>query len=358
MSSIHGADAMTTPSSNRPLLEIRGLRTQFASGRNTVHAVQGVDLKIEPGEIVGLVGESGSGKSVLALSILRLIQSPGRIADGEILFDGRDVRAMSNRELCAWRGRDVGIVFQQPQGCLNPVRRIGWQVAEPLRAQQRLSRGAAWAAAVDLLRSVGLPAPEEKALAYPHQLSGGQAQRVMIAIALALKPRLLIADEPTTALDVTVQAQILELLRDSCRRFGTSLLIVTHELGVVAKLADRVAVMYAGRIVEDGPVATMLDQPAHPYARGLLEAAPRLGEVDAARRLRDIPGSIPDLSRPLPGCAFAPRCTRRSDLSLDVCNSALPESAGLGDNHRVRCWAPYREDGALQVSFATGDARS
>jgi len=336
---------LPSPRHGPPLLEIRDLRTQFGFGPGTVNAVQGVDLRIAPGEIVGLVGESGSGKSVLALSILRLIQTPGRIAGGQILFDGRDVLAMSARDLGRWRGRDIGIIFQQPQGCLNPVRRIGWQVAEPLRQQERLTRRAAWDGAVSLLRSVGIPAPEEKALAYPHQLSGGQAQRVMIAIALALRPRLLIADEPTTALDVTIQAQILELLRDSCRHAGTSLLLVTHDLGVVARLADRVAVMYAGRIVEDGPVATMLDDPGHPYARGLLRAAPRLGQ-SGGERLQDIPGGIPDLSRAAPGCAFAPRCGRRASLALARCLEEMPPLATVRPDHRLRCWAAPDATGA------------
>lgn len=333
------------PSSSSPLLDIQGLRTQFGSGRDAVNAVQGVDLKVGAGEILGLVGESGCGKSVLALSILRLIQSPGRIVGGQVVFGGRDVLAMTSRELSAWRGRDIGMIFQQPQGCLNPVRRVGWQVAEPLRQQEKLSKRAAWDKAVSLLRSVGMPAPEEKALAYPHQLSGGQAQRVMIAIALALKPRLLIADEPTTALDVTIQAQILELLRESCRDFGTSLILVTHDLGVVARLADRVAVMYAGRIIEDGPVATMLTDPAHPYARGLLDAAPRLGQV-AGQRLRDIPGSIPDLSRPVTGCAFAPRCGRQAELGLASCHDDMPPFLAITHDHAARCWGLQNTNGA------------
>ncbi|WP_454854518.1 ABC transporter ATP-binding protein [Rhizobium binxianense] len=340
-------------SSPRPLLDVRGLQTQFGTGRNMVNAVQGVDLQIGAGEILGLVGESGSGKSVLALSILRLIQSPGRIAGGSVVFDGKDVLAMSSLELSAWRGRDIGIIFQQPQSCLNPVKRIGWQVAEPLRQQERLSRRAAWDKAVMLLRSVGIPAPEEKALAYPHQLSGGQAQRVMIAIALALRPRLLIADEPTTALDVTIQAQILELLRDSCRDFGTSLMLVTHDLGVVARLADRVAVMYAGRIVEEGPVAAMLTAPGHPYARGLLDAAPRLGQM-TGQRLRDIPGSIPDLSQPMPGCAFAPRCERRASLGLTTCLGELPPFIPIAERHAARCWAlPQTDTHSIPMTMET-----
>jgi oligopeptide/dipeptide ABC transporter ATP-binding protein len=337
-----------------PLLTIRGLQTQFTSARGAIKAVQSVDLTIAAGEIIGLVGESGSGKSVLALSILRLIQSPGRITQGQVFFAGRDVLTMSKRELSAWRGRDIGMIFQQPQGSLNPVRRIGWQVAEPLRQQERISRKAAWDKAVTLLRSVGIPAPEEKALAYPHQLSGGQAQRVMIAIALALRPRLLIADEPTTALDVTIQAQILELLRDSCRDFGTSLLLVTHDLGVVARLADRVAVMYAGRIVEEGPVSVMLIRPEHPYARGLLDAAPRLGQL-AGHRLKDIPGSIPDLSRPMPGCAFAPRCERRAKLELDACATAPPPFTSIGERHSARCWALPQAEEALPIATVVED---
>lgn len=324
---------------SKTLLEIQGLKTEFRLGRGrSLQAVQGVDLTIGAGEIVGLVGESGSGKSVLALSMLRLVQPPGQIADGRILFDGRDVLDMSSRMLSDWRGRDVGMIFQQPQSCLNPVKRIGWQVAEPLLRHEKLSRKAAWAGAVDLLRAVGIPAPEEKVLAYPHQLSGGQAQRVMIAIALALKPRLLIADEPTTALDVTIQAQILELLSERCRTLGTSLLLVTHDLGVVARITDKVAVMYAGRIVEEGPVETMLTAPSHPYTRGLIAAAPQLGQARGAR-LKDIPGTIPDLSRPQAGCAFAPRCELRQTLALKQCEEAQPVSTAIRPDHRVRCFA-------------------
>ncbi|TPW26233.1 ABC transporter ATP-binding protein [Pararhizobium mangrovi] len=330
-------DRHGTAGSADDLLAIRGLRTEFGTGDRTVRAVRGVDLSIARGEILGLVGESGSGKSVLASSILRLIRPPGRIAAGEIVFDGRDVLAMNTRTLSRWRGRDIGIVFQQPQGCLNPVRRIGWQVAEPLRLKKGLGRRAAWDEAVQLLRSVGIPSPESKARAYPHQVSGGQAQRVMIAIALALRPKLLIADEPTTALDVTIQAQILELLRDSCRTHGTSLLFVTHDLGVIAKLADRVAVMYAGNIVETGSVGGILESPRHPYTRGLMDAAPRLRSSEG-ERLRDIPGSIPNLARPIPGCPFAPRCGLRKELELDRCDREMPPFVQSAERHAVRCW--------------------
>jgi oligopeptide/dipeptide ABC transporter ATP-binding protein len=319
-----------------PLLDVRGLKTQFRTSRGALRAVDGVDLTVAPGEILGLVGESGSGKSVFALSLLRLIEPPGEIVAGQLLFDGRDVLAMNRRDLARFRSRDIGIIFQQPQGCLNPVRRVGWQVAEPLR-QGGLGPREAWEAGVELLRVVGLPAPGDKARAYPHQLSGGQAQRVMIAIALALRPRLLIADEPTTALDVTIQAQILDLLRERCRETATALILVTHDLGVVAKLADRVAVMYAGRIVEEGPVAGILGAPQHPYTRGLLQAAPRLGHV--GERLKDIPGAIPDLVNAMEGCAFAPRCETRRALGLTRCLAEEPPFTPVAARQQARCWA-------------------
>jgi oligopeptide/dipeptide ABC transporter ATP-binding protein len=319
-----------------PLLDVRGLKTQFRTSRGALRAVDGVDLTVAPGEILGLVGESGSGKSVFALSLLRLIEPPGEIVAGQLLFDGRDVLAMNRRDLARFRSRDIGIIFQQPQGCLNPVRRVGWQVAEPLR-QGGLRPREAWEAGVELLRVVGLPAPGDKARAYPHQLSGGQAQRVMIAIALALRPRLLIADEPTTALDVTIQAQILDLLRERCRETATALILVTHDLGVVAKLADRVAVMYAGRIVEEGPVAGILGAPQHPYTRGLLQAAPRLGHV--GERLKDIPGAIPDLVNAPSGCAFAPRCETRRALGLARCLTEEPPFTPVAARQQARCWA-------------------
>jgi oligopeptide/dipeptide ABC transporter ATP-binding protein len=330
-----------SPPPQTPLLSVRGLRTSFSTGRGELKAVDGVDLDVAAGEVLCLVGESGSGKSVLALSILRLIAPPGAILGGAVTFDGQDVGAMPARALRRLRGSDIGIVFQQPQGCLNPVRRIGWQVAEPLMRTGGLGRRQAWDEAVALLRAVGLPAPADKARAYPHQLSGGQAQRVMIAVALALRPRLLIADEPTTALDVTVQAQILDLLRDRCRDIGAAMILVTHDLGVVAKLADRVAVMYAGRIVEQAPVAEIFAAPRHPYTRGLLRAAPRLGEAGA--RLADIPGGIPDLARMPAGCAFAPRCDLRRSLDLARCREEAPPFVPDGPGPRARCWALAEE---------------
>jgi oligopeptide/dipeptide ABC transporter ATP-binding protein len=319
-----------------PMLEVRGLRTQFGTGAGAVRAVNGVDFAINPGEVLGIVGESGCGKTVLALSILRLIDAPGRIVAGQVLFEGTDVLAMRPRALTALRGRDIAMIFQQPKASLDPVMRIGSQIAEPLRLRGGRSRAEAWREAVELLGAVGIPNPEEKALAYPHEISGGQAQRVMIAIALALRPRLLIADEPTTSLDVTVQAQILELLRERCRALGTALILVTHDIGVVAQMADRVAVMYAGRVVENGPVAEILGQPAHPYTRGLLRSAPVMGAVQA--RLQEIPGGIPDLTRPLPGCAFAPRCEARQQAGPARCDSQAPPSFLPRAGWQARCW--------------------
>ncbi|WP_426955547.1 ABC transporter ATP-binding protein [Muricoccus radiodurans] len=319
-----------------PLLQIRDLRTHFGRGEGAVRAVNGVDLSVRRGEVLGIVGESGCGKTVLALSILRLIEPPGRIVSGEVLFDGADILAMRPRALNAWRGRDVAMIFQQPKASLDPIMRIGAQIAEPLRLRGGRGRAQAWAEAVELLAAVGLPNPEEKARAYPHEISGGQAQRVMIAIALALRPRLLIADEPTTALDVTVQAQILELLRARCRELGTALILVTHDIGVIAEMADRVAVMYAGRVVETAPARQILRDPAHPYTRGLLRSAPVMGAPQA--RLREIPGGIPDLSRPLRGCAFAPRCDGRPLAGPERCDAQVPPPFLPEPGHQARCW--------------------
>ena len=323
------------------LLELRGLRTHFGSGAGAVRAVNGVDLAVRPGEVLGVVGESGCGKTVLALSILRLIDPPGRIVAGEVMFDGQDVLAMRRAALTALRGRDIGMIFQQPKASLDPIMRIGAQIAEPLRLRGGRGRAQAWREAVDLLGAVGIPNPAEKARAYPHEISGGQAQRVMIATALALRPRLLIADEPTTSLDVTVQAQILALLRERCRALGTALILVTHDIGIIAQMADRVAVMYAGRIVETAPVEQILRDPAHPYTRGLLRSAPVMGTV--AHRLREIPGGIPDLTRTLHGCAFAPRCDGRAAAGPARCDASTPPSFTPAPGHESRCWL---QDGA------------
>jgi len=318
------------------LLSIEGLRTHFATPEGIVRAVDGVDLSVHAGEILGLVGESGCGKTITALSILRLIDPPGRIVAGRIGFDGRDLLGLSRNEITAVRGGDIAMIFQQPKVSLNPVIRIGWQIAEQFIRRRGLSRQKAWAEAVALLTAVGIAAPEVKAQSYPHELSGGQAQRVMIAIALALHPRLLIADEPTTAVDVTVQAQILRLLRDRCRALGTSLILVTHDLGVIAQVADRVAVMYAGQIVEEAPVGQLFERPEHPYTRGLMNSIPRLGEHKS--RLAEIPGTVPSLMRPAPGCRFASRCEARVRHNLHRCLTEPPPFIAAQPGHPARCW--------------------
>ena len=317
------------------LLTVSGLATHFVTRAGTVRAVDGVDLALAPGEVLGLVGESGCGKTVLALSLMRLVEAPGRIVAGSILFEGEDVLAMDKVALTRLRGRGMGMIFQQPRTSLDPVMRIGRQIAEPLVAQLGMSAREAEREAVSLLAAVGIPAPEAKARAYPHELSGGQAQRVMIAIALSLRPRLLIADEPTTSLDVTVQAQILALLRERCRETGTALILVTHDIGVVAQLADRVAVMYAGRVAEEGEVGAIFASPAHPYTQGLLHSAPVLGR--RRERLAAIEGSIPDLSRPIPGCPFAPRCDVRPYVG-PRCDREAPVPISVSEGHRARCW--------------------
>ena len=318
------------------LLSIEGLRTHFDTPEGIVRAVDGVDLSVRAGEILGLVGESGCGKTITALSILRLIDPPGRIVAGRITFDGRDLLALSRGAMTAVRGGEIAMIFQQPKVSLNPVIRVGWQIAEQLIRRRGFSKSKAWAEAVALLASVGIAAPDTKAQSYPHELSGGQAQRVMIAIALALRPRLLIADEPTTAADVTVQAQILRLLRDRCRELATALILVTHDLGVIAQVADRVAVMYAGQIVEQAPVGDLFERPEHPYTRGLMNSIPRLGEHKS--RLSEIPGTVPSLMRPVPGCRFASRCEARVQHNLQRCVIEPPPIVAVRPGHSARCW--------------------
>ena len=318
--------------SDAPLLEVDGLRTVFtlADGREAA-AVNDVSFQIRRGETLGLVGESGSGKSVTALSIIRLVQPPGRISGGRLLFEGRDLMTLGDEDMRRVRGRRIGFVFQEPMVALNPVYTIGAQLAETLMVHG-LARGQAAAArSIELLDAVRVPDPARRAKEYPHQLSGGLRQRAMLALALAAEPSLLIADEPTTALDVTVQAEVLDLLRELRKTFGLSLLLITHDLGVVAEMADRVAVMYCGRVVEHAPVSTLLASPAHPYTRGLLASVPggRSGE-----RLVAIPGTVPALGRVGEGCAFAPRCADR----FDPCTTVVPDLTPLDDAHDVRCY--------------------
>ena len=321
---------------NKPLLEVKSLKTYFYTEDGVVRAVDGVSFEVYPGEVLGLVGESGCGKSVTSLSIMRLISKPGRIDEGEILLDGQDLLKLPEEEMIKVRGNRISMIFQQPQTALNPVFKVGDQLAEVLDVHQDLGKEAGWKRAVALLKMVGVPDPERRAEAYPHELSGGMAQRVMIAMALACVPELLIADEPTTALDVTIQAQILDLMRDLRREMGTSVILITHDLGVVAEMAERVAVMYAGEIVEQTDVNTLFDQPLHPYTQGLIGSIPVLGQIK--ERLDVIPGSVPNLVNLPPGCRFAPRCQARFKYNCTVCAEVKPELMEVKRGHYVRCW--------------------
>lgn len=318
------------------LLEVHGLKTYFYTDAGVVKAVDGVDFTVKPGEVLGLVGESGCGKSVTSLSIMRLISAPGKVVEGEIIFEGRDVLQLSEAEMVDMRGNRMSMIFQQPQSSLNPVFKVGDQVAEVLRIHQRLDKEHSWERAVELIKLVGIPDPAKKAHAYPHEMSGGQAQRVMIAMALALNPQLLIADEPTTALDVTIQAQILDLMRALRTELNTAVILITHDLGVIAEMADTVAVMYAGRIVEQAEVTNLFANPQHPYTQGLIASIPVLGNVKD--RLEVIPGSVPNLINLPAGCRFASRCKARLDHGLSICTEIEPDLVQSQRGHAVRCW--------------------
>src|ERR687891_197851 len=321
---------------SKPLLEVKGLKTYFYTEDGVVRAVDGVNFEVYPGEVLGLVGESGCGKSVTSLSIMRLISKPGRVDEGEILLDGENLLDLSEDEMMKVRGNRISMIFQQPQTALNPVFRVGDQLSEVLDVHQDLGKEAGRKRAVALLKMVGVPDPERRAEAYPHELSGGMAQRVMIAMALACVPELLIADEPTTALDVTIQAQILDLMREMRKEMGTSIILITHDLGVVAEMAERVAVMYAGQIVEQSSVRALFAQPKHPYTQGLIGSIPILGVVKEA--LEVIPGSVPNLINLPVGCRFAPRCKSREEHGLTQCTEALPALVEVSPGHRVRCY--------------------
>ena len=314
-----------------PLLQVRGLQTWFDTPRGTAKVLDDLDLDVGQGEILGLVGESGSGKSVTAYSILRLVQQPGWIAGGEIRLEGRDLLALAEREMREVRGKEISMIFQDPRGFLDPVTRVGSVLREIYRTHERSSRSEAKQRALELLRTVGLPAPERVYRAYPHELSGGMAQRAMIALALACSPKLLIADEPTTALDVTIQIQIVRLLAELRERLGLTILLITHNLSVVAEVCDRVAVMYAGEIVETAPALEVFERPRHPYTVGLLGARPRVTSVE--ERLSDIPGRVPDLLDLPCGCRFHPRCF----LGDERCRIEAPALRALGPDHRSRC---------------------
>jgi peptide/nickel transport system ATP-binding protein len=319
-----------------PLLEVSDLRTHFRSGNEIARAVDGVSFVLHRGETLAIVGESGSGKSVTSLSIMRLVPTPpGEIVAGTVMFNGTDLLRLPERAMRRIRGNEISMIFQEPMSSLNPLLTVGEQIAEVVRLHQGLSWRAARRHAIDMLARVNIPDPESRAQEYPHRLSGGMRQRVMIAMALACRPSLLIADEPTTALDVTIQAQILDLMRGLQDELAMSVLFITHNLGVVAEIADRVAVMYAGRIVEQGTVATVFAQPLHPYTIALLASIPRIadGGRDLAHRLAAIPGQVPSAAALPPGCAYAPRCARATDL----CRHTAPPTEPAFPGHDVRC---------------------
>ncbi len=327
----------------KPLLEVKNLKTYFYTEDGTVRAVDGVDFEVYPGEVLGLVGESGCGKSVTSLSIMRLISAPGKVEAGEILFDGTDLLKLPEEQMIHVRGNRISMIFQQPQTALNPVFKVGDQIGEVLDIHQNFGKEAAYKRSIELLKMVGIPDAERRVEAYPHELSGGMAQRVMIAMALACLPELLIADEPTTALDVTIQAQILDLMRNLRENTGTAIILITHDLGVVAEMCERVAVMYAGKIVEQTDVGTLFDQPLHPYTQGLIGSIPVLGKLKD--RLDVIPGSVPNLIDLPPGCRFAPRCRAMVEHGLKICAERDPDLLDAKPDHKVRCWLYQNADG-------------
>ncbi len=315
------------------LLQIKDLRTYFFTSRGEVRAVDGVDLSLYEREVLAVVGETGCGKSTLGLSIMRLVPYPGRIVGGEIFFKGRDLLKMDESELRKIRGREIAMIFQNPSKALNPVYKIGYQIAEMPRYHLGAPMRKAWELAVDLLKKVKIPDPEVKASSYPHSLSGGMKQRSLIAMMISLKPSLLIADEPTTALDVTVQAQIMDLLREIREEVGMAVMLITHNIGLVAEESDRVAVMYAGKIVEVGATSDVLEDPLHPYTKGLLSSLPsRRGRKE---RVPSIPGNVPDLINPPSGCRFNPRCPYK----LDICDKEEPKLSEVKRGHLVSCFA-------------------
>jgi peptide/nickel transport system ATP-binding protein len=330
-----------------PLLDVRDLQVRIRSRDGIVKAIDGIDLRIDRGEIVALVGESGSGKSMTAMSIARILPSVAEVVGGEVLLDGLDLLKLSDGRMNSVRGSRIAMLFQQPKASLDPTSRVGDQVGEAYRYHRHASPRDAWAKSIELLSDVGIPEPRRRARAYAHQLSGGMAQRVMIAAALSGGPELLIADEPTTALDVTVQAQILRLLTTMCRESGLAMLLITHDLGIVATIADRVAVMYAGKIVEDGPTSQIINEARHPYTEALLRSSMLIPEADG--RLYAIPGGTPKPGREIRGCRFRDRCAYADRLGIaDHCETVEPTLCDCGpDGHHARCWAV--ETGLLEV---------
>ncbi len=333
---------MSTAASNSHLLEISGLATEFHTRDGVIRAVDGVDLHLEEGETLGIVGESGCGKSVMALSIMRLVPDPpGRIVDGSVIFEGMNLLELDVREMRHVRGAKIGMIFQEPLSSLNPVLSIGKQIIEPLQEHLGMTNRQAGLRAAELLELVGIPDPDSRLFDYPHMLSGGQRQRVMIAIALSCTPKLLIADEATTALDVTIQAQILELMKELTERFGTALMMITHNMGLVARYADRVSVMYAGRIRESAAAEELYANPKHPYTEGLLGSVPRHDMRRESGQLTQIPGDVPDPLRLPQGCAFHTRC----EYAMERCTIDDPELDEVGEGHVSACWEWERVGG-------------
>jgi len=318
-----------------PLLEVRGLGVEFQTRGGTAHVLEDIQLHIQRGETLGLVGESGCGKSITALALMRLIpQPPGRITSGQILFDGQDLLQLPEAQMRRVRGNRISMIFQEPMTSLNPAYSVGDQITESVRLHQGLNAKDGLARAVEMLEAVGIPDALRRVYEYPHQFSGGMRQRVMIAMALACQPDLLIADEPTTALDVTVQAQIFDLIRELRERSGTAVLLITHDMGAVAEMTDRVAVMYAGRMVEEGPTDVVLSNPCHPYTQGLIACAPGRSPQSHGKPLQEIPGTVPSLLERKGGCTFADRCSEAQPR----CRTSLPPSTWVQSGHRVMCW--------------------
>lgn len=334
------------------LLSVKNLITEFPVKKGIVRAVEDVSFDVDAGEILAIVGESGSGKSVTSLSVMGLLAEPGHVAGGSMEFEGKDLARLSEKEYRELRGNDMAMIFQEPMTSLNPVYRVGNQIVEAIRTHEKVSKSEAKARAVDLLRKVGIPSPEARINDYPHQMSGGMRQRVMIAMALACNPKLLIADEPTTALDVTIQAQILDLLRRLRDDTGMAVLLITHDLGVVSETADRVVVMYSGQVVEEADVRALFEHPMHPYTLGLLKSIPRL-EDDDTKRLYMIKGMVPNPLEMPPGCHFSDRC----DSCMDICRKQVPEIVDI-DGHKVRCFLYENAEGSALSGAAIAAAEA
>jgi len=333
-----------------PLLSLENLSTHYVSqqGARVVRAVDEVTLSLEAGETLGIVGESGSGKSTLALTILRLLPAAARITSGRMMFEGENLLDKSDDEMRQVRGKRIAMILQDPMASLNPLFTIGDQVGEPLRVHEGASRASAWKRAIGLIRSVRIASPETRVTQFPHEMSGGMRQRIVGAVGISCEPRLLIADEPTTSLDLTIQAQYLKLLRDLQREHGLALIFITHNLGIIAKMCDQLAVMYAGRVVESGPVRQIFRAPAHPYTKALLNSIPRMS--DTRQRLTAIDGQPPDLASLPPGCSFAPRCTS----AFDRCHEADPPETGYDGGRTVRCWLAASDAGSGHVDARSG----